>query len=369
MTKPKTQQLHLIQLLRAVAILFVMLGHLNGLLYKRYAQDWFGMGEWGRTGGVDMFFVISGFMIAYLYKHKIGESGQAGIFLQKRITRIIPYYWLTTFGVLSILLIFPYFGEQFSLTYVIQSMFLLSDDPILTVAWSLTHIFFFYFMFTLLLFKPTFGRLTIAAYLTCIVTFYFIDFYPENMLAATLLNVSNLTIWLGAFVAFVLTTSRVKINTIIGGTLTAIGIAAFLFIWSNNTYQFITIEQGTIRPLLYGISSCFLVAGLASIDLYQKTKINKLLHHIGKASFSIFMTHSLFLMLSIVIFIENLKLQQLLGWDITMLTIILLTTIGGLLAYQFVEKPLNKRLNTLLNRRKTNQYPLPANKLLIKVRR
>ncbi len=227
-----------------------------------------------------MFFVISGFMIAYLYRHKIGERGQAGIFLQKRITRIIPFYWLTTFGVLSILLIFPYFGEQFSLAYLIKSMFLLADDPILTVAWSLTHIFFFYFIFTLLLFKPTLGRLTIAAYLTCIITFYFIDFYPENMLAATLLNVSNLIIWLGAFVAFALTASRVKINTIIGATLTAIGIAAFLFIWSNNTYQFLTIEQGTIRPLLYGISSCFLVGGLASLDLSQKPRVNKLLDYI-----------------------------------------------------------------------------------------
>ncbi|WP_010200307.1 acyltransferase family protein [Bacillus sp. m3-13] len=363
MPKAKTQQLHLIQLLRAVAILFVMLGHLNGLLYKRYAQDWFGMGEWGRTGGVDMFFVISGFMIAYLYKHKIGESGQAGIFLQKRITRIIPYYWLTTFGVLSVLLIFPYFGEQLSLSYLIKSMFLLSDDPILTVAWSLTHIFFFYFMFTLLLFRPTIGRLAIAIYLTVIITSYFIDFFPENMLAATLLNVSNLTIWLGAFVAFFLTTSRVKVNSLIGGALTVIGIAGFLFLWTNNTIRFLYIEQGTIRPLLYGISSCFLVAGLASIDLYQKTIVNKLLDYIGKASFSIFLTHSLFLMLFIILLIENVKIQEVIGWDLTMIVILLLTTIGGLLAYQFVEKPLNKRLNSLLNRNKMHHHlAVPAKK-------
>ncbi|NLP51821.1 acyltransferase [Bacillus sp. RO1] len=356
MKRVKTQQLHLIQLLRAVAILFVMLGHLNGLLFKRYAQDWFGMGEWGRTGGVDMFFVISGFMIAYLYKHKIGESGHAGTFLLKRITRIIPYYWLTTFGVLSILLIFPYFGEQFSLSYVIQSLFLLSDDPILTVAWSLKHIFFFYLMFTLLLFKPAIGRLTIATYLTTIITCYFIDFYPENILVATMLNVSNLTIWLGAIVAFSLTSSRVNINHLIGGALTIIGIAAFLLIWTNNTYQFLNIEEGTIRPLLYGISSCFLVAGLGSIDLNQKTKVNKLLDYIGKASFSIFLTHSLFLMLFIILFIENAKIQEVIGWDLTMVAILLLATTGGLLAYQFVEKPLNKRLNTLLNHNKMHHH-------------
>lgn len=359
MTKAKTQQLHLIQLLRAVAILFVMLGHLNGLLYKRYSQDWFGMGEWGRTGGVDMFFVISGFMIAYLYKHKIGQSGQAGTFLQKRIIRVIPYYWITTFAVLTMLLIFPYFGEEFSLAYVLKSMFLLSEDPILTVAWSLTHIFFFYFMFTLLLYHPTIGTLTIGTYLTSIITFYFIDFYPENMLAATLLNVSNLNIWLGAFVGFAITRSPLKPNRAIAGTLTVIGITAFLFLWSNNTYQFLQIEQGTIRPLLYGISSCFLVAGLATFDLYQKTRVNKLLNYIGKASFSIFLTHSLFLMLLIILFIEKAKIQEIIGWDVTMLAILLLTTVAGLLAYQFIEKPLNKRLNTLTNRNKVQQpYPV-----------
>ena len=59
----KRKKLLLVQLARAIAIMFVLLGHLNILFYRQFGYDWFDMGEWERTGGVDFFFIVNGFMI------------------------------------------------------------------------------------------------------------------------------------------------------------------------------------------------------------------------------------------------------------------------------------------------------------------
>ncbi|QFT90885.1 Acyltransferase family protein [Bacillus sp. THAF10] len=349
------KHLNLIQVLRAAAILFVLIGHLTGLFYKRYEVNLLGMGEWGRTGGVDMFFVISGFMIAYLYKNKLGNPSHAAGFLQKRFLRIFPYYWLVTLGAITMLFLFPDFGDPFTLTHITTSMLLISEDPILTVAWSLTHIVFFYILFSLLIARPLIGAAIVGTYLTSIVTFYFIDFYPTNTLAATLLNVSNLTIWLGAFVAFAITKYTPK--PAIGALATAIGMTAFLFLWINNTYELVGIERWTIRPFLYGLSSCFLVAGLATIDLTLNIKITKPLRELGNASFSIFLTHGLFLMYFMHVLIGKWTLQQTLGWHLTMLLTATLTLLAGIASYYLIEKPLNSLLK---KRRDTTRDSLAA---------
>jgi peptidoglycan/LPS O-acetylase OafA/YrhL len=44
---------------------------------------------------VDFFFVISGFVISYVYSGKIGSTGGYGSFLWKRFARLAPLHWLT----------------------------------------------------------------------------------------------------------------------------------------------------------------------------------------------------------------------------------------------------------------------------------
>ena len=68
-----------IQILRFLAAFSVMMVHL----------PLFGFGAWG----VDIFFVISGFIMMY-----VTESNERN-FLVKRIIRIVPLYWMLTMGV------------------------------------------------------------------------------------------------------------------------------------------------------------------------------------------------------------------------------------------------------------------------------
>ncbi|MEQ8747389.1 acyltransferase [Pyruvatibacter sp.] len=44
---------------------------------------------------VDLFFIISGYVITFLYKEKITSSSKYSMFMRKRVARLLPLHWLT----------------------------------------------------------------------------------------------------------------------------------------------------------------------------------------------------------------------------------------------------------------------------------
>jgi peptidoglycan/LPS O-acetylase OafA/YrhL len=103
-------RLHGLDHLRAFAILFVLLFH-YGKIFKH--PEWTStIGKFGWTG-VDLFFVLSGFLIAsqLFQKINVGQHISLKVFYTKRFFRIIPAYLV----VLSLYFIFPYLRERESL--------------------------------------------------------------------------------------------------------------------------------------------------------------------------------------------------------------------------------------------------------------
>src|SRR5438105_376285 len=82
-------QLISIQCLRGIAAFAVLLCHI-GSIEGQYTQMRF-LPEWGRHG-VDLFFVISGFVMVYISNEKWGNKAAAKLFLFKRVMRIYPAY-------------------------------------------------------------------------------------------------------------------------------------------------------------------------------------------------------------------------------------------------------------------------------------
>ncbi len=144
-----------IQALRGIAVLFVLLVHL-GLVEKKYSAfpilpDFvqFGM------SGVDIFFVISGFIMMTLSMHRTKDIAGAWKFLYSRVVRIYPIYWFYSGLILIVWIMYPSWvnnstgGE----TDFLKSFLLLpqSDPPLLQVGWTLIHEMYFYIGFFLLL--------------------------------------------------------------------------------------------------------------------------------------------------------------------------------------------------------------------------
>lgn len=103
---PKLTKLHGLDHLRALAILFVLLFHYRIFAHPAWMDDAFSFG-WT---GVDLFFVLSGFLIASQLFARIARDGEFNLkeFFIKRFFRIIPLYLV----ILAIYFLFPAFRER-----------------------------------------------------------------------------------------------------------------------------------------------------------------------------------------------------------------------------------------------------------------
>ena len=100
-------QILAIQILRGVAALTVAFGHaqhdakvqsvkLGGDFERIFTLPW--------GAGVDLFFVISGFIMVYSSERLFARPDAAGRFLGRRLVRIAPLYWLFTGLYLALLI-------------------------------------------------------------------------------------------------------------------------------------------------------------------------------------------------------------------------------------------------------------------------
>src|SRR5262245_4291829 len=83
-----------IQALRMIASLIVVHAHVA-------AASGLDLAWHGGATGVDLFFVISGFIIAYV------TSIEPGQFMTRRLIRIVPIYWSTTIALYLLVLALP----------------------------------------------------------------------------------------------------------------------------------------------------------------------------------------------------------------------------------------------------------------------
>jgi peptidoglycan/LPS O-acetylase OafA/YrhL len=101
------------------------------------------------SSGVDLFFLISGFVMCYSY----ANSKTSGFnFLLARIIQIVPIYWLFT----SIIFVLNLLSENFMdwRLFVASLFFTVNLDlrfPILAAGWTLQYEMFFYLIFALVL--------------------------------------------------------------------------------------------------------------------------------------------------------------------------------------------------------------------------
>jgi peptidoglycan/LPS O-acetylase OafA/YrhL len=165
-------KLQSIQILRGMAALLVVIYHIRAMeilaIGKNDLQELPLLNGFISNGyaGVDLFFVISGFIMVY-----VTEGMKPGIrssldFLFARVTRIYPLWWIFA-GVMT-LMFFMYndfgLGEGWQrvsqgqplIPYLIKSFLLVPQNahPVLGVGWTLVHEIYFYVAFTFLLLLP-----------------------------------------------------------------------------------------------------------------------------------------------------------------------------------------------------------------------
>ena len=158
MTKLKS-----IQALRGIAALAVFLCHLIAI-EGSHADRTSKLTELWENGayGVDLFFVISGFIMVWVASDLQRSRGSALDFLYSRATRIYPLWWLFAGAMAFFLIVFqgaPWDVTRIEpagidgVTHLIKSLLLWPQGihPVLGVGWTLVHEMYFYIGFALLI--------------------------------------------------------------------------------------------------------------------------------------------------------------------------------------------------------------------------
>jgi peptidoglycan/LPS O-acetylase OafA/YrhL len=150
--KPDTDRLYGLDLLRSIAIVWVMLFH--SFVVGGLGPNWTWLSRYGWMG-VDLFFVLSGFLIGVQVLKPLKDGGRLSLrdFYLRRAFRILPAFW----GVLVLYLVWPGFREAPGMEpgwkfgfFVLNLNIDYLNNTAFSHAWSLCVEEHFYLLFPLL---------------------------------------------------------------------------------------------------------------------------------------------------------------------------------------------------------------------------
>lgn len=295
-----------VQALRGIAALLVVLCHARDYLIGTenfsFAESILLPGAMG----VDLFFIISGFIMVYSTRNADGSITYAKEFLVKRFSRVWPTYtvitilWVLSFSGLA------YFANIDNLNIFLKSIFFipvkefapLYFDPIIPIGWTLNFEIYFYAVFGLsLLFKKlrliamlcwialTVMALPMATRDFSLNPFTYYTFTPNylNLMA----NPIILEFVAGAIIGHIYLNDKIMIkNTTIATNLIFVSIGFVM--WYN--YSGAGYLHGITK---WGGSLSLMVLCIAIASKNIHLKIPKSLTWLGKVSFSLYLTHYL----------------------------------------------------------------------------
>jgi exopolysaccharide production protein ExoZ len=156
-----------VQALRGIAALAVVLMHALGeagaMAGTPGVSPWPALRDLPFYGGVDLFFVISGFVMVHASRTLFGRRDAVGTFLARRVARVVPLYWMVTFAfagaalTLPVRLDDPFGGPGTLLASLLFVPWQRPDGsmlPVFRLGWTLNYEMFFYVLFACWLSLP-----------------------------------------------------------------------------------------------------------------------------------------------------------------------------------------------------------------------
>ncbi|WP_262331766.1 acyltransferase family protein [Bosea sp. BH3] len=153
------QPIHSIQVLRALAAFMVAIHHVQpdaAVVAQRFGLSFTRNDLLPWMAGVDIFFVVSGFIMVHASQELFGREGASVAFLKRRLARIVPLYWAMTTLFLLVALFIPAVLNSGapSLAQILASYLfwpVLSTQglaqPVYSLGWTLNYEMLFYVLF------------------------------------------------------------------------------------------------------------------------------------------------------------------------------------------------------------------------------
>jgi exopolysaccharide production protein ExoZ len=342
-----------IQGLRAVAALMVLVSHLFWditPMRTHWAKTWVtAVG----ISGVDIFFVISGFIIYHVTRRSAGQAALVGWrtaiyeFAMKRFIRIYPLYWIV-FGAATVMMIWLPPASSFVKKPQLELLLLVNSLPNYRVqaAWTLTFEVYFYavtalsmLLFPKRIYAGLLGWFATVGIVAVLATVFSLNIPLDYVFAPILLE---FLLGMGVAVLIERGESRFRLLALcLGVTWLLIGSVPLHADGGRAVLSYL------LRLACWGFPAALIVYGTAAFELGKSRIMPATLQHLGDASFSIYLWHA-------VIFTGIAAVFVRLGWvgvvNRSLLALVMgLIGLGvGLLSYHFLEKPLLRGLGKRL---------------------
>ena len=347
----KKESLQLVQFLRGIASLLVVLLHctisVNDTLGQSFLFNAFKFGG----AGVDIFFVLSGFIITYTSARALKSSKGFVPFIRKRFVRIYPIYWLVATFFLLLQLSLPSFyktGYDISFGNLLATYLLLPGHAMVNgVSWTLTYELFFYCIFSLAFFIRNRAVLAILSLMYILALIVLAWIYLHNITGNAWIDLvifpMNLEFFMGILAALLVPKISGPVSRILIGVGTVLFISAAVFF--NSGYSL--VDSAFDRVILFGIPSFLLILGIVKYELTATINMHSFFVRLGEASYSLYLLHLPFVAAGVKIF-ARFQHSDVYVMHIVILAMIAALCIGSIFFFKLIEKPMITRLNRML---------------------
>lgn len=272
--------------------------------------------------GVDIFFVISGFIMVFIQNNY--KRNSIDFFIQ-RVKRILPTYLIYNFLILLLFFLFPLMFNTLKINFdhFVLSLFFLSqpillNKPVITAGWTLEYEMFFYFIFAIFIIIKNLKFFHFSISIFIILLSY-----------AGLINLLFIEFLFGMLIGIIYIYNSKSKKKFLQNYSYFFLIAGFLSLVAS-----FLVSLDIHRIVKYGIPAGLIVLG----SIFSKQILNKYIIFIGNASFSIYLSQA-FSIPAILklfkIFIPDFSIMLMFS------TLLIASTLFGLFMYYFVERNLN----------------------------
>lgn len=357
-----------IQFLRFAAALLVVFYHASAHVRSTGVDQGmlYAVSEVVGFAGVDVFFVISGFIMFHTTRVVTG-SAHAREFLLRRLARIYSGYW--PFFFLAMVII-PWARAEYFQESRLLTSFMLWPQPfdlmLVGVSWTLSYELYFYLLFALLVFIGVQARRWILTILlaffagTGIYRYWVIgDYSPELINTHSFAYQFLSSPFLLEFFAGSLLAAIIRKGSARSGWLSLVlGTGGFALAgWANIQIYHGNIEQGYYvlpRVLMFGIPSLLIVLGLVHLEHNGWVAPRRFSLAVGGASYALYLSHTLFFVATMKLGASDV-LSHYSAWQVQLLYLayVALIVVFSVSHYRIVEQPLHRVFKKWLYKRAT----------------
>lgn len=241
---------------------------------------------------VDFFFVLSGFIISFIYGKYIGCQNRFKDYCMRRFLRVYPVYWVVLLPLVASILLFPWLVQEGhrQLGPILSSIFLVPaerDSYLIEPAWTLPYELLFYFVFAVAILNKRFGIQLALAWLCTIFVSHILKDVPS--LIKFLGNWYNLEFFFGITLALLVKRISKPLKSVRPAIIIfSVGCLLLLFVFFKTN---VITDNSFFTRVSVGISVSFIILGAVLYERFHRISYPKVLILLGDASYSIYLIH------------------------------------------------------------------------------